>query len=120
MRDSELSNESNTCDAVPSYDEGRARLVVIREPCEDDGQYGGEEIDGDCEELSVCGGIAETVDYSGYRGRETTAGVSKMRWSWMGRKEKSDGSGRRTRRPRRYFPRRSLLRPRLSSLRVQL
>jgi len=78
MWDSELSNEANGCDAVSANNEGGARLVIVGEPGEGDGHNRGEEIDGDCQELSICSGVTEAVYYSGYCGCETIAGVSGM------------------------------------------
>jgi hypothetical protein len=74
--DSELSNEAHGSDAVPAYYERGARLVVVGEPGKEDRYYGSEEVDGDCEELGVSGGVAEAIYYGWDCGCEATPNVS--------------------------------------------
>jgi hypothetical protein len=76
VRYSKLSNETHRSDAVTAYYERRARLVVVGEPGEEYCYYGSEEVDGNCEELGVSGGVAEAVNHGWDCGCEATSNVS--------------------------------------------
>lgn len=66
LGDSELCDEAGDGDGVACNDVGRAFAGEIRGPCEDDGEDGGEDVDGDREELGIGAGVAQTLDDGWY------------------------------------------------------
>ena len=71
MWDRKLSNEAHDCDAVAANDPWGTLLSQVRTPSPDECDDGGEDVDGNRKELSVCARVAETVDDSGDCGGET-------------------------------------------------
>jgi hypothetical protein len=70
MRDSELSDKAARCEGEAGYDKRRPRAHDVGPPGERHSKNSGEDVDGNCEELSVGCGVAETVDDGWYGGGE--------------------------------------------------
>lgn len=79
MWDCELRNKANDGDGVATDDPRRTLLSQIRAPRPDDGDDGGEDINGDCQKLRICARVTETVDDGGNSGSESVKVSNRLR-----------------------------------------